>query len=192
MPHIKQRKLMPGVYFGPLAEPQDVVATQAVFPKRIINPDYLTWLDGAGAGAGTFESQQAYLAIEPPASIVVNETHSLQMSVKRLVHSWATTGVEQSSAQNISATLPLPGEQGMELDGYSLWLPEITNANSSKWPKNLPVAAGRLTVNMQAWFGITVTSVSASPAWSGNRVVYRRLICAQHCNFIVRRTVQCP
>jgi hypothetical protein len=29
---------------------------------------------------------------------------------------------------------------------------------------------------MQAWFGITVTSVSASPAWSGNRVVYRRLI----------------
>jgi hypothetical protein len=179
MPHIGQRKLMPGVYFGPLAEPQDVVATQAVFPKSIINPDYLTWLDGAAANGGTFESRQAYLAIEPPGFISVNETHSVEMSVKRLVHSWASTGVAQLSSQNISPTLPLPGEQGMELDGYSLWFPEITNANSSRWPKNLPVVGGGLTVNMQAWFGITVTSVSASPAWSGNRVVYRRLIAPQ-------------
>ena len=179
MPHIGQRKLMPGVYFGPLAEPQDVVATQAVFPKSIINPDYLTWLDGAAANGGTFQSQQAYLAIEPPSSIVVNETHSVQMSVKRLVHSWASTGVAGLSSQNISPTLPLPGEQGMGLDSYSLWFPEITNANSSRWPKNLPIVGGGLTVNMQAWFGITVTSVSASPAWSGNRVVYRRLIAPQ-------------
>jgi hypothetical protein len=136
MPHMGERNLMQGMYFGPLATPADVDATQVTL------------------------SGQAF---------------DIQMSVKRLVHSWATTSVARRGVpQNISPQLPQPGEQGMELDRYNIWSPEIASPIVDRWP-NLYDVGARLVVHMQAWFGITVTRVGVDPEWSGNRVVYRKL-----------------
>jgi hypothetical protein len=177
LPHIGPRNLMQGKYFGPLATPLEVVATEAAFSTQFVNPAYIAWLDEAALpeNIGTPQSRQAHLAIEPSPFIYVPTNGQIQMSVKRFVHSWATTSVARRGVpQNISPQLPQPGEQGMELDSYNTWFPEIARPPVDKWP-NLYDVGARLIINMQAWFGITVTRVGVDPEWSGNRVVYRKL-----------------
>ena len=117
-----------------------------------------------------------------PGEPSVESTASVAMTIQPIVHAWAVSTVTEkvpaSNAPKAYTTLPLPGEQGMTLDAYTIWSPTTEpgfGAIYPAWPTARPIAEGRISLRLQAWFKITMTSVGLNPAWSGNRVVYRRL-----------------
>jgi hypothetical protein len=152
-PIIQGRHLMPGMY--------------ALGPTELDDTEITTV-------PGFIQSS----AVESP----VPATESASIVIKPILHAFATSSVRAlqppSNAPPSYTTLPLPGDQGMGLDDYTIWSPTIAPGFFTvgvNWPRAKQTAAGRLSIGLQAWFKITATSVGLVPPWSGNRVVYRRL-----------------
>jgi hypothetical protein len=155
LPAVQARNLMPGLYTAGPKELDPVTITEVSGTVR----------ESALAG-------------------LTSATKSVDMEILPIVHAYGNSDViaidPPANAPPAYTELPTPGQDGMTLDGYTMWLPTaqpgwVPSAFAGFWPLARPSAGARISVRLQAWFKITMTSVDLVPAWSGNRVVYRRL-----------------
>jgi hypothetical protein len=161
IPAVQGRNLMPGLYAVGATEMTAVELSQ------------ISGINQTLGNVGGFTQ-----TIDTPA------TASVDMEILPIVHAYGNSDViaigPPANAPPAYTELPTPGQDGMTLDGYTMWLPTvqpgwIPTSIAGFWPLARPIAGARISVRLQAWFKITMTSVDLVPAWSGNRVVYRRL-----------------
>jgi hypothetical protein len=161
IPVIQGRHLMPGFYAASATE------------MDVIEISEIPGINATLGNVGGFTQ-----VINTPA------TADVGMEIQPIVHAYASSVVlsiaPPSNSPPAYTSLPLPGEDGMTLDAYTIWSQTLQPGWSPSsvnrfWPQARSIAGGQIRVGLQAWFKITMTSVGLVEPWSGNRVVYRRL-----------------